>query len=88
MLEAESVRVDPKIDDRANRLKDSPVLETEETTNVVADRHYKEAISGVGQEDSKLSAFRAKIQTENTAKYAVHSDMLYYLSGKYEEVSF
>lgn len=74
VLEAESVRVDPTIDDNAyqihviifKRLKNRPLLDTErkETTEVVADPHCKEAINE-RQEDSKLSSFRAKRETKN-----------------------
>lgn len=64
-LEEESVRVELGVDDRAyqtgvinsNRLKDHPVLETEEDTWVVTDPHWTEEIEK-GQVDSKLVSRR------------------------------
>lgn len=51
----------------------------------MADLCWKEAIREV-QEDSEIASLRAKIEAGNTFKLAVHSEMLYYLSGKDEEV--
>lgn len=51
-------------------------IEAEETIEVVADSHWKEAIRE-GLEDSEIVALIAKIEAGNTFKYAVHDEMLY-----------
>lgn len=95
-FEAESVRVEPGVDERtyqisvikSNRLGNRPVLETEteETTQVVTEPHWMEEIKD--QEDSEIAALRAMVEAGETTKYALHEGRLYYLSGKDEEVRF
>lgn len=39
------------------------------------------------QEDSDITAIRSRVKAGNTSKYVLQGDVLYYLSGKDEEVS-
>lgn len=39
-----------------------------------------------GSRDSEIAALKAKSKAGNTSKYVVHDEMLYYSSGKDEEV--
>lgn len=88
-LEAESVRVELGVDDRAyqtgvinlNRLKDCPVLKTdvEEATQVVTDPHWIEGIEK-GQMD------RAKVEAGETKTCIIHKGRPYYCSGRDKEV--
>lgn len=60
--------------------------ETEETRQVLADPHRKEVIRK-DQEDNELDALRANIEAQViTLSMHMHDEMLYYLSGKNEEL--
>lgn len=87
-LEAESMRVELKVDDKAyqirvidsNMLGDCPVWETdvEESTQVMTDSHWMEEIEKC-QVDSEIEAFREKVEARETSKYMIHEKRLLFL---------
>ena len=52
---------------------------------VISNLHWRNTIEA-NQEDNEVTAFRAKVEAGTTSKYVIQEGLLYYLSGRREEV--
>ena len=93
-LDAKSVKLEQRMNDRAyqvqvinsHRLKYHLVLddEREEDAEVIRDSHWNGQIS-YNQKDSEIAILREKIEADNTTRYLIREDRLYYISRRDEE---
>ena len=92
-LEAESIHLEPGVDDRvyqvnvlnAHTLENRPSLEIDKAEGLatLSDPHWREVIES-GQKDEELLDLRNKVEAGKAPKYLIYED-IYYLSGAEEE---
>ena len=90
-LEAESIHLEPGVDDRAyqvnaHTLENRPGLEKDKAEELVtlSDPHWREVIES-GQKGKELLDLRKKVEAGKAPKYVIYEDILYYLSGADDE---
>lgn len=93
-LAAQPVRLEPGVDDRAYQihvinshgLRDQSRWEDKDKEpEVITNPHWKGVVEE-SQTDSGIAALRAKVEKGITPKYVLQDGLLYYLSGRNEEV--
>ena len=92
-LEAESIHLEPGVDDRAHQVNllnahtigNRPSLEENQTEDFVtlSDPHWRGVIES-SQKDKEVLALRKKVEAGKAQKYLIYEDILY-LSGAEEE---
>ena len=95
-LETRSIKLEPGVDDKAfkinvinsHRLEGRPSWEDQEVGEIetITDPHWTDIVRQ-SQGDSDITTFRSRVEAGNTSKYVLQGGVLYYLSGKDEEVS-